>query len=98
MGDQYRWQRPGQYVPYDAAADADGMMRAGLYLVRVTADPEHRLSETRENDNIGYVFIKVIDGRHLQQRPRGRLRDRQGRKPLGPRKTVVPARSNAPTA
>jgi hypothetical protein len=61
-GDQYRWQRPGQYVPYDLAADTDGTMRAGLYVVRVTADPEHRLKETRENDNVGYALIKVIDG------------------------------------
>jgi hypothetical protein len=61
-GDQYRWQRPGQYVPYDMAADADGTMRAGLYLLRVTADPERRLRETRENDNVGYALIRVIDG------------------------------------
>ena len=61
-GDQYRWQRPGQYVPYDAVADADGTMRAGLYLVRVTADPERRLEETREHDNVAYALIRVIDG------------------------------------
>jgi hypothetical protein len=61
-GDQYRWQRPGQYVPYDLAADPDGTMRAGLYLVRITADPENRLWETREDDNVVYALIKVVDG------------------------------------
>jgi hypothetical protein len=62
-GDQYRWQRPGQYVPYDEAADADGSMRAGRYLVRVTADPERRLVETREDDNVAYALIEVVDDR-----------------------------------
>jgi hypothetical protein len=61
-GDQYRWQRPGQYVPYDQAADNDGTMRAGAYVVRVTVDPEKKLKETRENDNVGYALIRVIDG------------------------------------
>lgn len=56
-----RWQRTGQYVPYDEVADPDGTMRAGLYIVRVTVDPEDRLAET-ENDNVGYAYIRVIDG------------------------------------
>jgi hypothetical protein len=60
-GDQYRWQRPGQYVPYDLAADPDGSMRAGSYVLRVTADPERRLEETREDDNVAYALIRVVD-------------------------------------
>jgi hypothetical protein len=36
-GDIYRWQRPGQYLPYDQAADADGSMTAGI--ARATALP-----------------------------------------------------------
>lgn len=61
-GDVYRWQRPGQYVPYDAVADGDGTMRAGYYVVRVTVDPDDRLTETNEHDNVGYAYIQVIDG------------------------------------
>lgn len=90
-GDQYRWQRPGQYVPYDMAADPDGTMRAGRYLLRITADPEKHLLETRENDNVGYALIEVVDG----AAPDG---DRVvvcelgfGASPWDPRRTVVPA-------
>lgn len=61
-GDLYRWQRPDQYVPYDGVADADGTMRAGFYVVRVTVDPEDRLLETKESDNTGYAYIRVFDG------------------------------------
>ena len=61
-GDLYRWQRPDQYVPYDGVADPDGTMRAGFYVVRVTVDPEDRLLETRESDNTGYAYIRVVDG------------------------------------
>ena len=61
-GDPYRWQRPGQYVPYDPVADADGTMRAGHYLVRVTVDPTDLLEETRETDNVAYAHIRIIDG------------------------------------
>jgi hypothetical protein len=61
-GDVYRWQRPGQYVPYDRVADLDGTMRAGFYVVRVTVDPDDHLLETRESDNRGYAYIRVIDG------------------------------------
>lgn len=61
-GDIYRWQRPSQFVPYNDVADPDGTMRAGFYVVRITIDPEDRLLETRENDNTGYAYIRVIDG------------------------------------
>ena len=61
-GSLYRWQRPGQYVPYDPVSDADGTMRAGSYVVRVTVDPTDRIEETRENDNDAYAHIKVADG------------------------------------
>lgn len=89
-GDQYRWQRPGQYVPYDLAADADGTMRAGRYLVRVTADPERRLKETRENDNVGYALIKVIDGAAPNSDRVVVCETGLGASPWDQRKTVVP--------
>ena len=37
-------------------------MRAGHYLVRVTVDPTDLLDETRENDNVAYAHINVVDG------------------------------------
>jgi hypothetical protein len=61
-GDIYRWQRPGQYLPYDAAADADGSMTAGTYLVRFTVDPVDHIVETDETNNVGYSEIEVVDG------------------------------------
>jgi hypothetical protein len=88
-GDQYRWQRPGQYVPYDRVADPDGTMREGLYLVRVTADPERRLMETRENDNVGYALIKVVDGAAPDSDRVVVCQTGRGASPWDPRKTVV---------
>lgn len=61
-GDVYRWQRQGQYVPFDAVAEEDGSMRPGSYLVRVTIDPDDRLRESNEDDNIGYALIEVVEG------------------------------------
>jgi hypothetical protein len=61
-GSVYRWQRPGQYVPYDPVADGDGTMRAGSYVVRVTVDPTDLIEETREKDNVAYALIEVVDG------------------------------------
>ena len=84
-GDQYRWQRPGQYVPYDRAADADGSMRAGRYLLRVTADPERRLAETRENDNVAYALIRVLEDDRVVVCETG-----LGSSPWDRRRTVMP--------
>jgi hypothetical protein len=89
-GDQYRWQRPGQYVPYDQAAEADGTMRAGRYLVRVTADPEHRLLETREDDNVAYALIEVVDGAEPHRDRVVVCETGLGAGPRDPRRTVVP--------
>lgn len=60
-GDVYRWQRQGQYVPFDPVAEEDGSMRPGFYLVRVTIDPDDRIRESSENDNTGYALIRVAD-------------------------------------
>lgn len=61
-GDVYRWQRQGQYVPFDPVAEEDDSMRPGFYLVRVTIDPDNRIRESIEDDNIGYALIKVVEG------------------------------------
>ena len=60
-GDIYRWQRPGQYLPYDEVADPDGSMTAGNYLVRLTVDPVDHIVETNETNNVGYTLINVVD-------------------------------------
>ena len=66
-GDIYRWQRPGQYLAYDAVAEPDGSMRAGHYLVRFTVDPLDNIEETDEGNNIGYALVEVRDGGGLGQ-------------------------------
>ena len=54
-------------------AEADGTIRDGLLLVRVTADPERRLLETREDDNVVYALIEVVGhGRRIVVRETGR--------------------------
>lgn len=60
-------------------------MRAGLYLVRVSADPEHRLIETKENDNAAYALIEVTEDDRVVVCELGR-----GTSPWDPRRTVVP--------
>ena len=88
-GDNYRWQRPGQHVPYDEVADPDGTMRAGRYVVRVTMDPEDLLLETREHDNAGYAYIEVIDGA-LPNGDRVVICERGfGKSPWDPKRRVV---------
>lgn len=61
-GDVYRWQRTGQYLPYDGVAGEDGTMAAGWYVVRITVDPDDLLLETNEADNTAYALIRVVDG------------------------------------
>ncbi len=61
-GDVYRWQRPGQYLAYDAVTDPDGSMTAGRYLVRLTVDPAQHIAETDETNNVGYAVVEVVDG------------------------------------
>jgi hypothetical protein len=91
-GDVYRWQRPGQYLRYDAVAEPDGSMRAGRYLVRLTVDPIDNIAETDEHDNVGYALVEVRDGG-----PPGRdtvivCEQGMGADPWDPARIVVPDR------
>jgi hypothetical protein len=64
-------------------------MRAGFYVVRVTMDPEDLLLETRENDNAGYAYIRVIDGA-LPNSDRVVICERGfGKSPWDPKRKVV---------
>ncbi len=74
-GDVYRWQRPGQYVPFPNAG--------GHYVVTATADVHGWVRETSERDNVSYAFIEVQD-EDIQILERGR-----GRGPWDPNKRVV---------
>lgn len=88
-GDLYRWQRPGQYVAYDEVADADGTMRAGFYVVRVTVDPKDLLLETKESDNRAYAYIRVVDGLVPDTDRVIVCEQGYGKSPWDPSKTVV---------
>ena len=60
-GDYYEWDRPGNYIDFGLNAD-------GLYLVRLTADPDGFILETNPDDNVAYSLIRVTGERveHLE--------------------------------
>jgi hypothetical protein len=74
-GDIYRWQRPGQYVEFGNNGD-------GLYVVRVTLDPDNHVLETNKDDNSSYALIRVVADT-VQLIERG-----QGLSPFDPNKVV----------
>lgn len=51
-GDHYRWQRPGQYVPYPENEN-------GEFVVRIIVDGAEQILESNERDNISYAHIRV---------------------------------------
>jgi hypothetical protein len=51
-GDQYPPQRQGQYVTFDQGGD-------GLFLVRVTLDPNDVIAETDDTDNDAFAVVCV---------------------------------------
>ena len=75
--DVYTWDLPDQYVEF-----GDGS--PGYYVVRAVVDGPNTIRESRESDNVGYAYIKVVDDRV-------RLIERGiGRSPWDRRKTVLP--------
>jgi hypothetical protein len=50
--DYYEWDRPGNYIDF-------GMNGDGLYVVRITADPQGFIQETDPTDNVAYSLIWV---------------------------------------
>jgi hypothetical protein len=51
-GDYYEWDRPGNYIDFGLNGD-------GLYVVRITADPDGFILETDPSDNVAYSLIRV---------------------------------------
>ena len=60
-GDYYEWDRPGNFIDF-------GLNPDGLYVVRITADPDSFMQETTAADNTAYSLIEVAGDtvRHLQ--------------------------------
>ncbi len=50
--DYYEWDRPGNFVDFGLNGD-------GLYVVRLTADPDGFILETDSTDNVAYSLIRV---------------------------------------
>jgi hypothetical protein len=51
-GDYYEWDRPGNFIDFSTNGD-------GIYVVRITADPQGFIQETDPTDNIAYSMIWV---------------------------------------
>lgn len=79
-GDYYEWDRPGNYVDF-------GLNTDGLYVVRITADPDGFILETDATDNVAYSVIRV-SGDQVEHLESGRGTDPWDRcrtpLPLGP--------------
>jgi hypothetical protein len=73
--DSYKWQTSGQFV--DVGNDPNG-----YYLLRLVANPEHKLLETTYADNTAYVYLQ-IDGNDVHVIERG-----HGESPWDPNKVV----------
>jgi hypothetical protein len=74
-GDIYRWQRPGQFVPFDNLGD-------GRYVVRSSVDIKNNILESDDGDNAAYAYIDVV-GENVKILERGR-----GLSPWDPKKLV----------
>jgi hypothetical protein len=75
-GDVYKYSYEGNYVDFGANPD-------GLYIVRYAADPGNVISETVEDDNFAYAYIRVT-GDDIEVLERG-----YGVSPWDPYKTVA---------
>jgi len=81
-GDVYRWQRPGQFVPFDGLGD-------GKYVVRATVDIKNAIMETDDSDNAAYAYVEVV-GDQVHSLERG-----QGASPWDPKKLVFTGKGPA---
>jgi hypothetical protein len=68
-------------------------MRAGRYVVRVTVDPEDRVAETDETNNVGYALVEVVDGGGPGSDTVVLCEQGYGRDPWDPASTVVDDRA-----
>ena len=51
-GDYYEWDRPGNYIDF-------GLNEDGLYVVRISADPDGFIAETTRANNVAYSLVRV---------------------------------------
>ena len=65
--DYYEWDRPGNYIDFGVNPD-------GLYVVRITADPDGFIVETDPADNVAYSLIRVT-GAEVEHLESGRGTD-----------------------
>lgn len=56
-GDAYRYQRPGNYVDFNANGD-------GYYVMATTADPQNTVLESDDSNNTSYAYLR-IEGDHI---------------------------------
>lgn len=81
-GDIYEWNRSGNYAAFPQTSA--GMPRAGYYVLRGVTDPQARIIETNETDNVGYALIRVDPAGRVELVERG-----QGTDPWDPHKVVL---------
>ena len=51
-GDYYEWDRPGNFIDFTDNGD-------GIYVIRITADPEGLIQDSDRTDNVAYSVIWV---------------------------------------
>lgn len=76
--DVYGWYLPEQYVGFDGLGDGD-------YVIRSSIDPDGKIIESDEGDNVGYTRIIVV-GDSIEVRERG-----WGTSPWDPHKRLLPS-------
>lgn len=74
--DVYTWDLPDQYVEFEGGE--------GYYVIRAIVDRKDAVRETREDDNVGYGYIRIV-GDRIRLLERG-----LGRGPWDPDKRVEP--------
>jgi lysyl oxidase len=74
--DSYKWQTSGQYVDF-------GDNPNGLYLLRLTVNPDHRLLESDYSNDVAYTYIQIT-GNEVHVIERG-----FGSSPWDPNRTVL---------
>lgn len=76
-GDYYEWDRPANIIDFGLNGD-------GLYVLRMTADPEGLIQETDTTNNVAYSLIRVT-GDQVEHLESGR-----GTDPWDPCRTPLP--------
>lgn len=83
-GDIYEWNRSGNYAVFPTTVA--GTAQAGYYVLRGVTDPQGRIIESDESDNVGYALIHVGSDASVDLLERGR-----GTDPWDPSRVVTTA-------